>query len=203
MNHRVQHLFKAFRLGLCQESHVPKIYPKHRNILQVGKVCSSQKCPIASKDQHEFAPTPCLIARTHVLQLPEHRVLFCRTRLPSSKQLNLHASFLQHSGRVGGSLNIVRPVKVRHQQNASPLINRHSYAGPSCTAREAISTMASTDCYCAFDDLRSHRKYSTLPLGPGNGDATIAFTSRPNDCANNATSTTASRRSSGERTTPP
>ena len=68
---------------------------------------------------------------------------------------------------------------------------------------EPLGARASADAAEAPPSFFNHRKYSTLPDGPGSGDATTACMLSPKVAANSATSTVTSSRSWALRTTPP
>src|SRR5205807_475906 len=91
---------------------------------------------------------------------------------------------------------------VHHQQHGtfSGLFRNHS--GPSSTARRTASTIPSADSPRSVS-ARSHKKYSTLPDGPGSGLAVTSTVCQPSSPARRATPSTASARRPGSWTTPP
>src|SRR6185437_15459209 len=77
-----------------------------------------------------------------------------------------------------------------------------AHCGPSLTAvRTAASSASPASARSVW--ARSHRKYSTLPDGPGSGLAVTPTVCQPSSPARRATASTDPARNRGSSTTPP
>src|SRR5690625_1340626 len=85
----------------------------------------------------------------------------------------------------------------------SPAVGAVAPAAAVSTAPATAAAAADGAAGPVVATFTSHKKYSTLPLGPGSGLATTSFTAKPSPWAHSATLKTDSTRNCGDLTTPP
>src|SRR5215468_10263996 len=186
LDHLVHGAGQVVRLGLGEEAHVAEIDPEQRGAGGPGYLGGPQQRAVAAEDDHHLR-----VGRRIGLGRDDVRA--------STSQVGRLGSEDAHV-EPGGGQPAYHEAGVAHRRGATGM--RHDeygalHCGPSSTARRSWSSRN------GGAPRRSQRKYSTLPAGPGSGLAVTPATPRPWALAAAATAATASRRSSGSRTTPP
>ena len=160
--HVIDGIGEVVGLGLGQEADVAEVHPEQRRADRPGQLGGAEQSPVAADHQHHLGLVRRLRRGRHRRSRPGSPGRRPRTRAPA-RPLRPHpaaqppgAQSLTPAGRpvcTTSSIVLARPASPR-----SALIADHSRS--PAADRRALSGGAAR---------ASHKKYSTLPDGPGNG----------------------------------
>src|SRR5215472_7111583 len=186
----LHHLFdgagQVVRLGLGEEADVAEVDAEQRRSGGPGHLGGAQQRAIAAEHDHHLGVCRRIRCRGHHIRA--HAFQGGRLR---REDTHAEPGRRQPVYYETGAAQGCRAARVGHHEHGA------LHCGPSTTARSSSSARRSGA------PRHNQRKYSTLPAGPGSGLATRPATPSPSAAAAAATALTASRRSTGSRTTPP